>query len=213
MTKIAVYTAIIGGYTNLAEVKVIGDADYICFTDQEIPAPHPWQLRIQERPHPDPRFASRYYFDQSTLVLPEYEYTIMHSGNAVLAVKPESLLMYLEKTDIASFKHPFRLNVYHEPFAIAAAKKDTMENMAPQMIRYHRDGFMGKQISACTILIRRNTPLIQEFEKKWWHEVLNGSHRDQLSFDYIRFKMGFKITRLPGSVFRTPIMERHRHVR
>ncbi len=207
---IAVYTAIFGGYDKLLPVRVVGDSDYICFSDCEIEAPPPWQVRIIDPPHPDPRFASRYYFDQSTLVLPEYKYTIMHSGSAALEVPPETLLQYLADTDIAGFCHR-RVSVYKEPFMVAKVGKDKMENMVEQMNRYRSEGFLGKPLSACTLLIRRNTRAIRKFEKRWWHEVVNGSHRDQLSFDYVRWKLGVKITYIPGDVFKTHIMRRRKH--
>ena len=212
MKNIAVYTVIFGKYDQLRPVKIVGNADYICFTDEEMDAPEPWQLRVVDMPHPDVRFATRYYFDQSTVVLPEYEYTIMHSGNKVLRVLPETLLKYLEDTDIASFRHPNRSSIYKEYQMILLNEYDTKENMLPQLHRYKKEGFSGSPLSACTLLIRRNTPAIRELEKLWWHEVSNGSHRDQLSFDYARWKLGVPITYIEGDVFRSPIMKRWRHI-
>ena len=208
--NIAVYTAVFGGYDELLDVRVIGDNDYICFSDCEIEVPQPWQLRIVNRPHPDPRFASRYYFDQSTVVLPKYEYTIMHSGSAALDVLPETLLQYLIRTDIAAFLHR-RSSVWREQAMIARTGRDTMDNMSPQIDRYRREGFPGSPLSACTLLVRRNTPAIRRFEKRWWREVVNGSHRDQLSFDYVRWKLGMDITYIQGDVFHTHIMRRRKH--
>ncbi len=214
--NVAVYTAIFGEYDRLLPVKTAGDNSYICFTDHYPydDVSSPWQVRVVDMPHPDPRFASRYYFDQSTVVLPEYEYTIMHSGNAALTVLPEILLAYLAKTDIAAFRHPRRDSVYKEPYAIARSNIDTWDNMSRQIARYRSEGFSGQPFSACTLLVRRNTPKIQEFEKMWWREVKGGTHRDQLSFDYVRWKLGVKITYIPGHVFRSPFMRRRRkHVR
>ena len=213
VSNIAVYTAIFNGYDNLVPVSIVGDSDYICFSNCEIDVPHPWKLRIVDMPHPDPRFASRYYFDQSTVVLPEYEYTIMHSGSSVLSVLPETLLSYLQSTDIAAFKHPSRATVYQERDGIIQTGKDTRDNTLEQVTRYLSEGFSGFPLSACTLLIRRNTPAIQKLEKFWWREVSNGSHRDQLSFDYARWKCGVEITYIPGDVFRSPILRRGKHVR
>jgi hypothetical protein len=210
MKNIAVYTVIFNNYDELLPVREIGETtDYICFSNTELPETPPWQVRIIDLPHPDPRFASRYFFDQSTLVLPEYEYTIMHSGNAALNVLPETLLSYLDKTDIAAFRHPRRDNVYREARYIVKVGKDIWENIEEQIARYRSEGFPGCPLSTCAFLIRRNTPAIQEFEKQWWNEVVNGTHRDQVSFDYVRWKLDVKITYIPGKVFRSPIMRRH----
>ena len=200
--SIAVYTAIFGSYDTLRPVTVIDpDVDYICFTDTPINPPAPWQVRVVDLPHPDPRYASRYYFDQSTIVLPDYDYTIMHGGNAALTVLPAIILSFVQDTDIAAFIHPHRKSVYEEPSVCAMMGKGDSVQMAAQVKRYSADGFSGVPFSACTMLVRCNTPAIQEFEQLWWSEVVNGSHRDQLSFDYCRWKYGLPITYIPGDPF------------
>jgi len=200
---IAVYTAIFGNYDTLRPVKIIDpDVDYICFTDKLIESvPAPWQVCVVDLPHPDTRYASRYYFDQSTLVLPDYEYTIMHGGNAALLVTLPSILSFVQDTDIAAFKHPHRNSVYAEPSVCALMGKGDFSQMAAQVERYSAEGFSGEPFSACTMLVRHNTKAIQEFERLWWREVAGGSHRDQLSFDYCRWKCGLPITYIPGDPF------------
>jgi hypothetical protein len=209
--KLAVYTAIFGGYDTLMKGEKLGDCDYICFSDEEMETPPPWQLRVVERPHPDPSYASRYYFDQSTVALPDYEYTIMHGGNRILIVKPESLLKYLKTTDIAAYQHPMHRTLEREFNAIMRLEKAEEKIMRAQIERYRADGFPCGHVTACTILIRRNTPAVQKFEKMWWNEVKNGSRRDQISFDYVRWKLKMKVTHIPGNVFRSNLWKEHGH--
>ena len=202
---IAVYTALFGDYDTLkAPLFIDTMADYIVFTDNEhLAAPFPWQVRSVEAPHPDPGKASRFYLDQSCRVLPEYKWTIKHGANARLNCEVSYLLSFLKENNIAVFKHPHRDNVYDEEKAVIQMGKDSRKNTAAQMLRYHRDGFPGTPLSACALMVRKNTPNVRQLEDLWWDEVREGSYRDQLSFDYCRWKLGIGVSYLPGTLFST----------
>lgn len=210
----AVYTALFVNYDVLRAPAVIDDdADYIVFTDVLMAVPEPWQRRVVSVPCADPRKASRYYFDQSVLVLPDYEYTIMHGANAQLTTLTLPLLSFLGDNDIAAFQHPHRQNVYEEPQVCYNLGKDgDLPQMQAQMARYRHEGFTGEPFSACTLLVRRNTDAVRAFEKLWWDEVLHGSHRDQLSFDYCRWKCELEVSYIPGDVFGNPFFKVYAHV-
>jgi hypothetical protein len=207
-----VYTALFGNYDILLPPLVIDpEWEYIVFTDNAFDAPAPWQVRVEQRPHPDLRKASRYYLDQSCLVLPEAEYTVMHGANAQLNCSPTSLLSFLGSNDIAVFKHPHRESVYDEEKAVIALGKDRLEHTAPQMERYRQEGFPGTQLCACGLLVRHSTLALDEFEKAWWKEVQIGSYRDQLSFDYCRWKLGIDVSYLPGDIFACEFLRINSH--
>ena len=91
--------------------------------------------------------------------------------------------------------------------------KDRMKNMTAQMARYKAEGFPGTPFSACILLVRKNTIRIAALESLWWKEVLAGSHRDQLSFDYARWKKGVPITYIPGNPFTSSYLSIHDHLR
>jgi len=207
-----VYTALFGNYDTLLPPLVIDDEwEYVVFTDRAFDAPEPWQVQVVPLPHPDPRKSSRYYFDQSCLVLPEAEYTVMHGANAQLTCSPSLLLSFLGKNDIAAFSHPHRDSVYDEPAVCAVLNMDTMDVMQPQMERYREDGFPGTPFSACILLVRHNTFMLDEFEELWWSEVEAGSCRDQLSFDYCRWKLDMPISYIPGDCFMNEFIIYHGH--
>lgn len=190
---IGVYTALFGNYDTLLPALHGG----IVFTDQNITIPF-WQMRYVTLPYRDPRYESRYYFDRSCLVMPDYEYTIMHGANAQLVMSPVDLVAKLPADiDIGLFRHPHRDNVYDEAEACIAYRKDKEEVIEKQMDRYQDEGFDGKNLSACILMVRRNTSRLQEFEAMWWGEVNRGSCRDQLSFDYCRWKLGMPVYYLP----------------
>lgn len=195
---IGVYTALFGAYDKPHPPR-FEDVDYILFTDQTIKAPG-WQVKRVERPHSDPRYASRYFFANSCACVPEYEYSIMHGANGELYAPPGELVARLPAdVDIAAFAHPTRSNVYQEARACIRMRKDSQEVIEAQMDRYRAEDFPESvRLSACILLVRRNTPRLAEFEATWWEETQSGSCRDQLSFDYVRWKMGIDVHYLGG---------------
>lgn len=191
---IGVYTAIFGNYDTIRPTKYNGTL----FTNQtDIPTDTGWHIEMVEPPHPDPRYASRYYFDQSHIAMPDCDYTVMHGGNAILKVHPQELVDLLPKdVDWGCCIHP-RGNVYEEAKACKRMGKDDKNVIDAQMARYRKAGFDGIGLSALIIVVRRNTDKLQKFEKRLWQEVSSGSCRDQLSFDYLKWRYDFKVFYLP----------------
>jgi hypothetical protein len=190
---IGIYTALFGNYDNLLPTKFGG----IVFTDQDIGVDG-WEVHQVSLPHPDPRYSSRFYFTQSSYVMPQYEYTIMHGANSQLIMKPDDLVAMLPPDiDIGVFRHPHRDNVYDEAKACIKYRKDKKEIIETQMSRYRDEDFDGDGLSACILIVRRNTPKLQQFETMWWSEVVHNSCRDQLSFDYCRWKLDIPVFYLP----------------
>jgi len=196
-----VYSALFGPYDILHPTKY----NAILYTDQDDVRADGWAIRQVDPPHQDDVKASRYYFSQSHLVaqVEGTEYTIMHGANATLKIHPEELIKYLPPgIDLACVAHP-RRKVAQEARVLSRMGKDDPDRIEKQMERYQGEGFFdspyAQDLSALIVVVRRNTPALQEFEQAWWAELCKDdtSSRDQLSFEYVRWKMDFEITRLP----------------
>ena len=71
--------------------------------------------------------------------------------------------------------------------------------MKKQVERYKIEGYPENLgLSECTVILRRHTNQIKEFNEAWWEEIKNGSRRDQLSFDYVARKMNLKVNYFAG---------------
>jgi hypothetical protein len=86
--------------------------------------------------------------------------------------------------------HPKRTCIYSEASAVISLRKDTSENIRPQLDRYKAEGFPANYgLLQSNILIRKhNEPDCIRLMEAWSEEVMNGSHRDQLSFNYCCWK-------------------------
>ena len=86
--------------------------------------------------------------------------------------------------------HPSRSCIYKEASVVAAMRKDKPEIINPQMNRYKEEGFPENYgLLQSNILVRyHNDPSCIKLMETWSEEVMNGSHRDQLSFNYASWK-------------------------
>lgn len=199
---IGVYTANFGSYDPPFPAKPTEGVVYRYFTDTPIEVSG-WDVQVVEKPCAGAGHSSRYYFDQSCLVMPDCEYTILHGANARLVADPVALInKYLQSTDLALFKHPHRNCIYDEADIVVMMGKDTKANVDAHMARIAVSGMPRHWgLSTCIFMIRRNTLVMRAFEDAWWQMVSTGSYRDQLSFDFIRWKMNFPVTYIPGDPY------------
>lgn len=214
-SKICVYTCVFGNYDTLQNPLVYNpDVDYICFSDHILKS-EVWQTALVQPKFVSLAKSSRWYFDNSIRNLPGYTYTIMHGGNSQLNADPKSLVeQYLpDGYLIAAFKHPHRKTVKDECKAVLAFSKDTDIQLVWNQYKSYTDAGFKDDIglSACILLIRKNTAQVKSFEKIWWREVATWSHRDQLSFDFCRWKTGISVNYIPGDCFASEIFKVGKH--
>lgn len=96
-----------------------------------------------------------------------------------------------------TMEHPYRNNIRDELDACISMKKDDPDIMTKQVQDYLKEGFSGEGLVSSGIIYRRHTGKVKRFGEAWWKEVLNKSRRDQLSFSYVCWKLGFKYSLMP----------------
>ena len=208
--KKVIYTCITGGYDSIIEPKKITeDFDYICFTDDKTLTSDFWEIR--ELPEETKDLSSvkkqRYVKINAHKVLPEYELSIWVDGNVLIKENLNTLLeKYVnDKENISVFvpKHPKRNCIYSEANACLSMKKDTAENINSQIEKFEKEGFPKNYgLLQSNIMIRKhlNEDCIKLMEK-WFSVLKDGSHRDQLSFNYACWKnQDVKVFYLPDTI-------------
>ena len=193
--KKVVYTCITGLYDGLIEPEYITDGyDYVCFTDNNDFSSGIWDIRPLPKEVEGLSQVKKQRFIKINphLFLPEYELSVWVDGNITLK---GSLNELTEKTlvdDCSIYvpKHPSRDCIYSEAKAVISMKKDKEENVNPQIDRYEEEGFPSKYgLLQSNIVIRKhNNEDCKKLMEAWSDEVINGSHRDQLSFNYVLWK-------------------------
>lgn len=194
--KNVVYTCITGGYDTLIEPKYITEGfDYVCFTDDLTIESNTWEIR--QLPNETDELSQvkkqRFVKTHPHLLLSDYDISIWVDGNVELKNDLNDFIEQNDENDCYVFvpEHPSRKCIYDEERAVISMKKDIKENTEKQINRYKEEKFPPKNgLLQSNILFRKhnNEDCIKLMEK-WWEEIKNGSHRDQLSFNYASWKL------------------------
>ncbi len=205
MNKICCYTCITGGYDSLKMIsgqksETMQQVDFICFTDNDQLKQLDWQTR------PIPRELdglSNVKKQRVIKICPHkwlsgYDISIWVDGSfQICGDLLEFVQKYdLEKTPLYTRVHPARKCIYKEAEACIALKKDSREVIEKQMARYRAEGYPENagMFETGVVLRRHGNVKCQLVCNRWASELLVGSCRDQLSFNYACWREHF----LPG---------------
>lgn len=219
--RIAIYTAIFGGYDALRDPEVVpSDCDFICFTDTPQRSKI-WQMRIVSPLMPnDLTRSNRHIKILPHKYLSEYEYSVYVDGTFLVRGNINELCdNYLSQSNMAAFKHGDRNCIYDEAAAIikeceeGGRCRDNPEVIKKQMAKYKAEGYPAKNslIGSGVLLRRHNAPDVIKTMELWWKEERVQSKRDQLSFNYAAWKNDFSFTVLPGILKDNPYFHHQRH--
>lgn len=197
--KIAIYSANVGNYDEVLQPKVISaDYDYILFTnDTKETNIGVWQVRPFNYTNSIQTKIARYLKANPEEMLPEYEYSVWMDSNLCINDNNfyHKIATLIEKEVlIATMDHPLRHCTYRE----AAAWLDGHE-CEDIIIRW--DDYLRKEqypenngLFETNVLFRHHhNKRVAQFDKLWWWCIENYSRRDQLSFNYVAWKIGVNI--------------------
>lgn len=197
--EICIYTCITGKYDTLHEIKSINkEIDHICFTDDmNLKMPDGWKLQlipeefnefsnvkkqrlIKILPHKilDRKYKLSIWIDAS------HEFNIDIYNDFISKLNFEDFNCYRKL-------HPQRKCIFDEINQVVKVKKDTKENTNPIIKKLQEEKFpIQYGLTETGILIRKHFDLnVIKFMTLWADMIKKYSHRDQLSFDYIRWKI------------------------
>ena len=207
--KKVIYTCITGKYDSLIEPSCINhEYDYVCFTDNIELSSDVWDIRSLPDEVKDLSQVKkqRYIKINAHKFLSEYDLSVWVDGNVLVRGEINELLSETLTPDCSVYvpKHPSRNCIYSEAKACISMRKDVSKNIDPQIKRYKKEGFPEKYgLLQSNIMIRlhNNEDCIKLMEL-WSNEVVNGSHRDQLSFNYSCWKnQDVKIKYLDSKIY------------
>lgn len=197
--NVVVYTAVFGGFDTLKPTEYPS----VCLTEGSIVVPAGWEQRIALGLR-GPRWRSRSCKILSHKFFPEAEYTIYVDGSVEMLVPPQEIVeRFLRAQDVATFRHPERTCIYEEGKAVIRFRKAEPQMVSEQLQRYRQEGYPANNgLANCCVLVRRHTERIVNLNNLWWSEFCSGAPRDQLSFNYVCWKLGIGYAKIvPGNPF------------
>lgn len=185
MKKI-VYTAIIGDYDHLLVPSQSNrDYEYILFTNNKNLKSDFWKVILVENEGLSDKKLARLIKIRPDLYLPKHDLSVWLDANIIQNCDLKEFEDLVVGHDMLTMKHPSRDCIYKEVLACFNYKKDSLELMDKQTERYIKEGYpKNNGLISSGIMFRWNNRSVKRLMKRWSYEVLEYSHRDQLSFNY-----------------------------
>lgn len=195
--KLTVYTAIFDDYDTLKDPQEANpEVNYICFSDTP-KSSDIWNVRIVNPDYSYRKENRRYKVLAHKFLNCEYSFYVDGSVELKSDISPY-IETWVGENDIAMALHPGRDCLYDEAAVCRCRKLDSPKTIAKQIQRYREEGYPEHNaLTGNTFILRRHTPKIAELNELWWHEIDNYSIRDQLSFNYVVWKLGVEYSLFP----------------
>lgn len=194
--KIAIYSAVSGGYDSLKlPAKLSPRFDYIFYTDQPAHGSGIYQIKPLPFFHADNTRQTRYVKTHPHQLLADYDIAIWIDANIMIMDDISPLIdQFIESgRPIAAIPHPLRKSVYEEVKACITHSKEDQELLATQEQHYHDLGYdCDDLIESNIMMFKLGDERMSQFFTTWWAEIDQFTRRDQLSLNYAINKTGIK---------------------
>lgn len=212
--KLVVYTAIFGDYEGLVPQCKVKGVDFICFTDTKRRAVYPWKIQNISTNQTNPTRAAREIKILPHNYLSAYDQSVWVDANFLLRNQCISFIKEkLKDADLWVFDHnqtktdPWNC-IYQEEVELRKMYeergkiRDDLNLMKKQIDRYRAEGYPANNglISSGVLLRNHHESNVIELMEKWWDEIVKGSKRDQLSFNYSAWKLGYEPSVIQGDI-------------
>lgn len=215
--RVAIYTAIAGGYGTLKEpVYINPECDYICFTDNPRMVSETWQLRPLPIAGDDYNRSAKQVKVLAHQFLSDYDWSIWVDGKfAITGDLIQLLNEYAVNSNFLSFMHYRRNSVFADADVIKRAGFEEESVVDGQMNRYRAEGFTddNELIEGGILFRRHNAPEIIRLMEAWWKEITEYSRRDQLSFNYCAWREGVFCDMIDGNIYDNAYVRGYPHTR
>lgn len=105
--------------------------------------------------------------------------------------------------EMTLMRHPSRNCIYEEAEACKRLRKDSHEIIDNWVSRLRAEGYPEQNgLVATGVMIKRRTENVAKFCWEWWKTLQEGSHRDQLSFNYVEWKHRLDYSTMPFGILR-----------
>lgn len=222
--RIAVYTAISGGYDiPLEPLCFPHKIDYFLVTDRPQEAAEGWTVIDMDTVVPsnvdrsDGPLMNRYCKLHGRELFPSYRYSIYIDGCIRPKVDISDYVRFISDIGFTTFPNPLNPDAYVEGFSIGTLGDydDVVPQIRAQLRRYAREGCPRTPFGIQgTVIVRdHDNATGNAIFADWYEEFKNGVRRDQLPATYVMWKHGVdfeRYTRLPAEGLYKDF-EAHRH--
>ena len=136
----------------------------------------------------------RFFKTHPHLFFQNYDLSIYIDSTIEIKGKLDEFLLRIlsPNLNIYVLEHPDRNTINNEFSAVLQYYKDTNKSINSVKNKYNKEKFPDNNgLAECCLIIRKHNEIsCKNFMDNWFEEIRLNSHRDQLSFNYILWKMG-----------------------
>ena len=208
--RLVIYTALVGPKEALnnpldilpADATSDLDLDFVCITDNPALRSEVWRFVRLATDHLPPEKLSRRPKALPHEYFPDAEYSLYIDNTVSFKRLPQASDLATDWPYLfRAFRHARHTVLDQEAFAIASLGYEDSATICSQLGFYA--GRMPLSditpLTTATVLLRRHHhPVVQQFGRVWWENILAFAKRDQLSFDFALRQAGAEVDYLPG---------------
>lgn len=198
MNKYVIYTAIVGNYDKILQPIVVDNSfDYILFSnDMKRDKVGVWQIRKIDYYNKDQIKIARWVKTHPEKLLPEYDFSVWMDANIQIATDfayQRSKKLFDDNTIISSIFHPQRKCIYEEMFTVFIYRYETLKTILRWSKILKKSNYpINNGLNETNVIFRNHTKSQTKiFDDLWWRFIKQYSRRDQLSFNYVLWELGY----------------------
>lgn len=210
--SIVIYTAITGNYDQLRNNNLPNSVNFVAYlenydSNQANNVLDLSQILPSEYKKLDANRRAKWFKLHPHKLFPDFTYSIWIDGNVNVTGNVNELItenMIQTGNLWAVFPHKSRTCIFEEAAACARLKKDDPKLMLRQVAHYLKEKGYPRHngLTENTIIVRKhNHQNVIQLNQRWWQEILKWSKRDQLSFNYCCWQLGFNYGKLEGTIY------------
>ena len=196
MKRYVIYSALVGDYDELLQPLVVDDRfDFVLFSnDISEKQSGVWQIRPISYENPDNTRVCRYVKTHPEELLADYEVSVWIDANVQLltnAVYERIIALDNQGVAVSSMWHPVRKCIYEEAFAVMNMMVEH-ERVVVDWCHFLRKEKYPKNHGLCetnVVFRKHHDDVVGKMDELWWWCIDHYSRRDQLSFNYVQWKL------------------------
>ena len=197
MKRYVIYSALVGGYDEILQPLVVDERfDYVLFSNDIVGSQvGVWQIKPITYTNSDNTRVCRYVKTHPEDLLKDYEVSVWMDANVQLLTNElYERIVELDRQGvvISSMWHPVRKCIYEEAFAVMNMMVEH-ERVVVDWCHFLRKENYPKDHGLCetnVVYRKHGDSLIRRVDDSWWRCIDQHSRRDQLSFNYVLWKLG-----------------------
>lgn len=197
--RVVVYTAVLGAYDarlpTLRDGCSAGDIEFVAFVDGHYEVSGPWKLVRVEPPFLDTKISALWFKANPHLFFPAQTRCVWVDGNLEdLCITAELVEQWLATSPVAVPRHRQRSNALEESQVLQALQLDDPFKLERTRARLRDVGEPQRGPLSATMLLARDlsSPRLRGADHDWWTYIVDGSRRDQMSFDHAMSSHGIE---------------------